>query len=149
MAAMRSPSLLRVLAAVPVGLAVGLVGTFMHRSVEPFGLALGLATVVAAGVFSRANAGLWGAVAYTVTWAIVVQVLSLEGPGGDVIVPAATVGYVWTYGGLVAALAPLMLPARWFADDDPTVPHAPDRPAADPLDPRPGAGTTDQHEMRR
>lgn len=146
---MRSSSLLRVLAAVPVGILVGLVGTFMHRSVEPLGLVLALATVLAAGMFTRANGGLWGAVAYTVTWAVVVQVLSLEGPGGDVIVPAATVGYVWTYGGLVAALAPLLLPARWFVDDVRTPRHDHDRSAVDPLDSRPRAGTTDQHEMRR
>lgn len=140
---MGSSPVLRVLATIPVGLVVGLVGTFMHRSVEPFGLVLGLATVMAAGVFSRASAGLWGAVAYAATWAVAVQVLSLQGPGGDILVPAATVGYVWTYGGLLAALAPLMAPARWFLDDLPRS----GRPGA--RSSRRSASTTDQHEMRR
>ncbi|MEK8228367.1 hypothetical protein NKG05_23420 [Oerskovia sp. M15] len=44
------------------------------------------------------------------------QVLSLRGPGGDLLVPNQTVGLVWVYGGMALVALSAFLPASWFSD---------------------------------
>lgn len=99
-----------------LGVMVGLVGTIAHRSVQPWGLVAALVTLVAVCTVARATAGVGSHLAAGTGWLIAVQVLSSGGPGGDVLVPAELVGYVWVYGGLVAVLAPLLAPRSWFAE---------------------------------
>jgi hypothetical protein len=104
-----------------VGVIVGVVGTVAHRAQVlgldlPLGLVLAMLAVLAAGVLSRAWGGLGGLLGYGIGWVAVVQLLSLEGPGGDVLVPSEPVGYVWIYGGLVVVAAVAFLPRTWFSD---------------------------------
>ncbi|MFD4994179.1 hypothetical protein ACFWH7_21040 [Cellulosimicrobium cellulans] len=108
-----------------VGVIVGLVGTVAHRAhllgVDlPEGVGLGivlaLLTVLVAGTLARAGGGMAGLLGYGIGWVVVVQLLSLEGPGGDVLVPSEPVGYVWIYGGLLVVAAVAFLPRSWFSD---------------------------------
>ena len=111
----------RGLACALVGVVVGLVGTVAHRAPVVdlpvhLGLVLALVTVLAAGVLARAWAGYAGLLGYGIGWVAVVQLLSLEGPGGDVLVPSQPVGYVWIYGGLLVVVVAAFLPRSWFGD---------------------------------
>lgn len=104
-----------------IGVLVGAIGTVAHRwqfgdAMIPLGIVLALLATVLAGVLARAWAGLLGLLGYGLGWAAVVQVLSLTGPGGDVLVPAQAVGYVWTYGGVVAIAVVAFLPRSWFSE---------------------------------
>lgn len=98
-----------------VGLVIGVVGTGIHRAVQPWGLLLALLTVFVGGVLARAW-GDWPAMlAMGLGVMTAVGVLGARGPGGDVLVAAQPVGYAWYGGALAVALAGL-LPARWFSD---------------------------------
>lgn len=107
-----------------VGVLVGLVGTVAHRAHLLMdlpggvgaGIVLALLAVLAAGILSRAWGGLAGLLGLGIGWVVVVQLLSLEGPGGDVLVPSEPVGYVWIYGGLLVVAAVAFLPRSWFSD---------------------------------
>ncbi|NLF06007.1 MAG: hypothetical protein GX593_13540 [Actinomycetales bacterium] len=107
----------RIASCLLLGIAVGAVGTVMHRSTPPWGLALGLAVVLAAGVFARAWEGWSGSLAFAAGWVGTVLALWQVGPGGDILVPAlGGWGNVWILGGVVALGLPLMAPSRWFED---------------------------------
>jgi hypothetical protein len=112
----------RALACALIGAIVGLVGTVAHRApvVEVpalhLGLVLSLLAVLAASVLSRAWGGYVGLVGFGVGWVAVVQVLAIEGPGGDVLVPSQAVGYVWIYGGMLVVAAAAFLPRSWFSE---------------------------------
>lgn len=98
-----------------LGLAVGFVGTGVHRAVPPWGLVLALVAVVVMGVLARAWAGAGGAFVAALGVATAVAMLASQGPGGDVLVPAEPIGYVW-YGGALATALAWLAPRRWFAD---------------------------------
>lgn len=106
-----------------LGLVVGAVGTVMHRSMRPWGVVLCLLLVLAAAVTARAWGGrpAWAglAVAATATsW-----LLSVQGPGGDVLVPAhQAIGWVWLVGVPVACVVVALLPAALFDDRPRAVP---------------------------
>jgi len=103
--------------ATALGVFIGLVGTVLHRSSVPWGLVLCLAAVASSTVLVRAWAGLPAVVGYALGWLAAVQVLSLTGPGGDVLVPGSDVlGYVWGLGGMVVIGVAAFLPSRWFRD---------------------------------
>jgi hypothetical protein len=103
--------------AAALGVLAGVVGTVLHRSAPPWGMALCLALVLSSAVLVRAWAGLLPVVAYALAWLVVVQGMSLSGPGGDVLVPAGDpLGYVWGVGGMVAVGVACFLPGRWFRD---------------------------------
>ena len=107
----------RWLVATALGVLIGTAGTVLHRSAPPWGMALCLAVVLTSAVVVRAWAGLLPVVGYGVGWLAVVQVLSLTGPGGDVLVPAGDwLGYVWGIGGMLAIGVACFLPGRWFRD---------------------------------
>jgi hypothetical protein len=89
------------------GLLVGVVGSLEHRwglGPVPLGLVLGLAgtflVVVAGGVLVGRRGG---AAAAFLGWLAATVVLSMSGPGSDVVLPADGVGYTWLLGGAVAA----------------------------------------------
>lgn len=107
-------------AALVLGGLVGAVGTVLHRAYVPWGIGAGLALVLASGVLVRAWAWLPGLLAYGVGWVVVVQILSLTGPGGDVLIPAhQAIGYAWIVGGMLMMAVAAFAPARWFRDDAP------------------------------
>lgn len=109
----------RVLMAVALGGAVGLIGTVAHRTQWadlPLGLVLALVLTLSAAVMSRAWSGLSTLLGAGAGWLVVVQILATNGPGGDVLVPADLTGYVWTYGGLVLFAVAAFLPGAWFSD---------------------------------
>lgn len=98
-----------------IGVVVGVVGTAVHRWQVPWGLVLALVTVLCAGVLARAWAGWLGMLLLALGVVTTVGILASNGPGGDVLVPAQPVGYVWYAGALVVALAGLA-PRSWFSD---------------------------------
>ncbi len=98
-----------------IGLVIGVVGTGIHRAVQPWGLLLALLTVLVGGVLARAWGGWAAMLALALGVATAVTVLGIRGPGGDVLIPAQPVGYVWYFGAFAVALAGL-LPSRWFSD---------------------------------
>ena len=107
----------RWVAATALGAAIGVAGTVLHRAAPPWGMALCLAVVLTSTVAVRAWAGLLPVVGYAVGWLAVVQVMSLPGPGGDVLVPSGdSLGYVWGLGGMVVIGIACFLPARWFRE---------------------------------
>lgn len=100
-----------------LGIAVGTVGTVMHRSIAPWGLVLGLFVVVSAATFARAWQGATGTGVVAGGWFVTVLALWQRGPGGDLLVPdLGPWGTVWILGGALLAAAPLLAPARWFVD---------------------------------
>ncbi|WP_402464255.1 DUF6113 family protein [Isoptericola aurantiacus] len=112
----------RLVLACLLGVAVGVIGTVAHRTEWadlPSGLVLALLLTTAAATLCRAWSGVGALLACGAGWLVAVQVLAATGPGGDVLVPAQTVGYVWTYGGLVPFVLVAFLPRRWFSDPDP------------------------------
>ena len=98
------------------GVATGVVGTGGHRAFIPWGLVLALAAVAAASVLARAYAGLPGLVAFGIGWVAVVEALRRVGPGGDVLVRAQPVGYIWIFGGMAVVAAASFAPKRWFRE---------------------------------
>lgn len=111
----------RAVVALLLGAVAGILGTIVHRvqwADLPLGLVLALVLTLSTAVMCRAWSGLVTLLAAAVGWLVAVQVLSASGPGGDVLVPAQTVGYVWTYGGLALVAITAFLPRAWFVDDD-------------------------------
>ncbi|MEN5075125.1 DUF6113 family protein [Isoptericola cucumis] len=109
----------RAVLALVLGATVGMLGTVAHRTQWqdlPVGIVLGLAITLSTAVLCRAWSGLGTMLAAGAGWVLAVQVLALEGPGGDVLVPAQAVGLVWTYGGMAMFLVAAFLPRRWFTD---------------------------------
>lgn len=107
----------KTLLALALGVAVGTVGTLMHRSVQPWGVVVCLVLVVAAGVVARAWSGWPAFAAYALGVLGSTQLLAREGPGGDVLMPAGqAIGWVWVLGSVVAVLAVAALPRRLFVD---------------------------------
>lgn len=99
-----------------LGVLVGTVGTVLHRAYQPWGMVGALLLVLSAAVTARAWSG-W------VTWVtflggvfLAVQVLAQQGPGGDVLVPAGVLGWVWVVGSIGVTVAVALLPRRLFVD---------------------------------
>ncbi|WP_435299552.1 DUF6113 family protein [Timonella sp. A28] len=104
-------------AAVILGVMVGAIGTVVHRQeVIPFVAVFAIACVFSAAVMMRAWLGLLGTGLYGVGWFVAVQVLSLSGPGGDVLLPAQILTYVWIGGGLLAIAVACFTPRAWYAE---------------------------------
>lgn len=115
---MTRPPLLRCLGVLVLGAVIGLIGSFMFRSASPWGLVVACAALVTTAVLARSWAHTAGVVCLGLGWIVMVQILALEGPGGDVVIPAQPISYVWVYGGVVFILAALVLPKSWFRDDE-------------------------------
>ena len=108
-------ALARYAGAALLGAAIGVAGTAVHRASPPLGLVLALLTVLVGGLLARAWIGWAGMLALAMGVVTAVGVLGTGGPGGDVLIVADTVGYLWYGGALAVALAGLA-PARWFSD---------------------------------
>lgn len=103
-----------------LGAIVGVIGTVSHRGEWaglPTGLALALLLTLSTAVLCRAWSGTVTLLTAGAGWLVAVQLLSASGPGGDVLVPAQAVGYLWTYGGLLIFAVAAFLPRWWFAED--------------------------------
>lgn len=98
-----------------IGVLVGVVGTLVHRWEQPWGLVLALASVLSAGLLVRAWSAWVGMLLLALGVVTTVAVLAARGPGGDVLVAAEPIGYIWYAGAAVVALAGLA-PRRWFSD---------------------------------
>ncbi|MBO0608420.1 DUF6113 family protein [Myceligenerans salitolerans] len=110
----------RVLLAVALGLVIGALGTAVHRYGDESwyaGAALAVALTGAAAVMCRAWSGYGALLAFAGGWIVAVQLMSLRGSGGDVLVPAGTLGLVWTYAGVVTLGVAAFLPASWFREE--------------------------------
>jgi len=127
------------------GVAVGVVGTTMHRSSPPWCAILALVLVLSGAFLLRAWGGLFVLLGYGLGVLVSVQVLAQTGPGGDVLVPSGDavswgwLGWLWVLGSVVMVVVAALAPRRWFAD----VPAAPvppgvEPPAWPPLDVPPG-----------
>ena len=106
----------RALGALALGIVVGTVGTVVHRAYEPWGLVGALVLVLSAAVTARAWSGWVTWVAFLGGLFLAVQVLAQQGPGGDVLVPAGTLGWAWVIGSMATAVAVALLPRRLFVD---------------------------------
>ena len=110
----RARRLVACLLAVAGGLGAGLLGSFIHGSAAhgvPIGLitALGLSLSVfsAAGLATRSR----GPAALAVAgWLLMVLLLSLRRPEGDLVVPGTLLGYLWLLAGAVVAGAAVSWP---------------------------------------
>ena len=114
----------RVAGSLVLGAVVGALGTVEHRSAPPWGLVLVLLLVLAGAVTVRAWGGFVALLAYAVAWGAVVFVLSMRGPGGDVLIPGGAVswtilGQIWILGAWVPIAASAFLPSRWFLETRP------------------------------
>ena|GEM_PF-1813320 len=115
----------RVLLAAALGTVVALLGSATHRTLWhdlPLGLVIALALTLSTAVLCRAWAGLSTLTAAGLAWLVVVQLISLPGRGGDVIVtdpgaaiPWAWAGVAWSYAGIILFGVVAFLPRRWFA----------------------------------
>ncbi len=107
----------RIASCLLLGIAVGAVGTVMHRSMSPWGVVLGLVVVLSAGVFARSWEGWAGSLAFAAGWFATVLAMWQVGPGGDILVPElGGWGNIWILGGAVALALPVVAPSRWFED---------------------------------
>lgn len=104
----------RLAAGLVIGIVVGTVGTAVHRAL-PWGLALALAAVVAVGIMARAWGGGSTVLAAGLGVVSAVTLLGGRGPGGDVLLPADAVGWVWYAGAALVAVA-YLVPRSWFSD---------------------------------
>lgn len=105
-------------AAVVLGAAVGLAGSFVHdTSVTligigwPVGLVISLAaaaaTCVIAGALARSRAGTALAAA---AWVLSALVVSAPRPEGDIVIAGGPAGYIYLYGGTILAAFVATLP---------------------------------------
>ena len=113
---LRPRVLARWAASLLLGVVIGVVGTGVHRLSPPWGLVIALGLVLVGGVVARAWSGGVGMLAVALGVATATAVLGARGPGGDVLVVADVLGYIWYAGGLMVALA-LLLPRSWFSED--------------------------------
>ena len=115
----------RMLLAAALGVAVAALGTATHRTLWsglPVGLVIALALTVSTALLCRAWSGLATLAAAGIGWLLAVQVMSVPGAGGDVLVtdpgaliPVAWASVAWTWGGILLIGVVAFLPARWFA----------------------------------
>lgn len=122
------------------GVAVGVVGTTMHRSSPPWCAILALVLVLSGGFLLRAWGGLVVLLGYGLGVLVSVQVLAQTGPGGDVLVPSGDavswgwLGWLWVLGSVVMVVVAALAPRRWFADAPAApVPTGGEPPAWPPL----------------
>lgn len=111
--------IVRVALALCLGAVIGALGTVVHRFGHDtwyLGMALALAVTAAAAIMCRAWSGFGTLLAFAGGWVVLVQLMSLRGSGGDVLVTAGTLGMVWTYAGVAVLGATAFLPSTWFRD---------------------------------
>jgi hypothetical protein len=129
----------RLLAGAAGALAGGLaavLGSFAHAATAggaPAGLAAALGLSFACFVTTGLAARRRGPVALAAAaWVLVVLVLSLRRPEGDLVVPGTALGYAWLLGGTLAAAAAVSLPYAGVGPRPVTSAAAPPSPGRPP-----------------
>lgn len=102
---------------VVMGVIFAFAGTAFHRWTPPWGVIIALAAVVAGGVLARTFADRRGGLGYALAVTVTVFLTTWWRPGGDVLVAAQPIGYIWLVGALVAGVAGLAAPKGWFRDE--------------------------------
>jgi len=105
------------------GALLGVLGTFQHNVVveigpwktAPLGIALVFVAVAAYSLWTRAVAGIGCYFTQAIALFAVSELLTLLGPGGDVLVPSTSRSYAWLIGALIIPLWIAVMPRRWFA----------------------------------
>lgn len=92
------------------GIVTAMVGASAHRSIPPFGPILSILLVVAMALFARSWKDWAGIGASAGLWAVATALLSLEGPGGSVLIAQDALGYSWLIGGMLAIMIVSMVP---------------------------------------
>ena len=118
----------RCLLGLPIGLAVGVLGTLVQRSGAaqglPWGMILAYLLVALASWWVRCDSGTMGLALHLVTSTVTVWLLSMRGPGGDVLMPYANFStffakyavFFWMGGLVLIQTLAICLPTSWFAD---------------------------------
>ncbi|WP_061963894.1 hypothetical protein [Demequina aurantiaca] len=95
-----------------VGLIAALVGASAYRAIAPFGLVLCILLMLVATVFARTWKEWSGIAVFAGAWAVLTYVLSLEGPGGSLLIATDGYGYGWLFGGSLAIVVVCLIPRR-------------------------------------
>jgi hypothetical protein len=95
-----------------VGSIAALVGATAYRAIPPFGVVLCLVLMVVATIFARAWKDWGGIGVFAGAWAVVTYLLSLEGPGGSVLIATDRLGYVWLFGGMISVVVVCLIPRQ-------------------------------------
>ena len=118
----------RCLLGLSIGLAVGVLGTLVQRSGAaqglPWGMVLAYLLVALASWWVRCDSGTMGLALHLVASTVTVWLLSMRGPGGDVLMPYANFPtffakyavFLWMGGLVLIQTLAICLPASWFAD---------------------------------
>lgn len=114
----RMVRVLEYVSCVVFGALVALLGTAMHRAYDPFGVILAILAVFVAAVMVRAWLGLVGVGIFGLTLLAVIQMFALQGPGGDVLMPADYLTYLWLAGGILAVGIACFTPRIWFSEEE-------------------------------
>lgn len=114
---------------VVLGLLFGLVGSFEFSwtigSVPVAAILLSAAAFAAFRIAGWAMESKLGVAAMAAPWLIVVVLLSSRRPEGDLVVTGTTAGYVFIFGGSIAAIAAVAAtrsPRSWLLQGTPSVP---------------------------
>lgn len=102
---------------VVMGVVFAAAGTAFHRWTPPWGVIMALVAVAAGGVLARTFADRRGAVGYAMAVLVTIFLATWWRPGGDVLVAAQPIGYVWLVGSLVAGAVGMAAPRGWFRDE--------------------------------
>jgi N-acetyl-1-D-myo-inositol-2-amino-2-deoxy-alpha-D-glucopyranoside deacetylase len=120
----RIATVVRVLLAFVVGVAVGVAGAFLHTSVLllagipwPTGLVLALGLFSVALVHAGRMEGPTGVWACSSGWILAVLVLSWPRPAGDIVIPGTWYGYAFLGLGFLVGLGPLV--SAWWRRQGP------------------------------
>lgn len=100
------------------GVLVALLGTAVHRAYDPFGVVLAIVAVFISATMVRAWLGLVGVGIFGGLFLVLMQILAMEGPGGDILMPADYLTYVWLAGGILAVGAACFTPRKWFSEQE-------------------------------
>ena len=103
---------LEIIVAVALGVIVSAVGSVAYRGYPPVGVSLSIALVLFATIFVRAWSAWTGVIAFAVPFVALTFLFTREGPGGSLLIPADSLGYVWLYGSAAAVVLASLVPAR-------------------------------------
>lgn len=119
---------IRYLLAFILGLCVGILGTLVQRSGAaagiPYGMLMAYLLVALASWWVRNDSGSLGLSLHLVSSTVMVWILSMRGPGGDVLMPYADfpsffakyAAFLWMGGLVLIQFIAICLPESWFAD---------------------------------
>lgn len=93
-----------------VGLVAAVVGATAYRTIPPFGVILCIVLMLVATIFARTWKEWSGIGVFAGVWAVMTYVLSLEGPGGSLLIATDVLGYAWLLGASLAVVAVCMVP---------------------------------------